>query len=146
MRLTLSTDFALRTLIYMAARRGDRATIGEIAACFGISKTHLMKVVNRLTQQGYVTGLRGKGGGISLARSPERINVGAVVRDTEEELSVMGCLNEPGFCRLEPDCVLRAALREASMAFLKTLDGYTLADLLIPSARVASHLGLSRSA
>lgn len=146
MRLTLWTDYALRTLVYVAAKGDSRSTIGEIAACYGISKTHLMKIVNRLAQQGYLTATRGKGGGIALARPPAQINVGDVVRDTEEELAVMGCMSRHGFCRLETDCVLQRALHEATRAFLATLDRYTLADLLAPGARVWANLGLAPAA
>jgi Rrf2 family nitric oxide-sensitive transcriptional repressor len=142
-RLTLWTDYALRTLIYVGAKSGRLSTIAEIAESFDISKTHLMKVVNRLGQQGYLDTVRGKGGGIRLARSPMEIRVGAIVRETEEDLAVMGCLAETGFCRIEGCCVLRHALREATLAFLQTLDGYTLADLLAPRARLAHSLGLA---
>ena len=142
MRLTLWTDYALRTLIFVGAKRGGLSTITEIAASFDISKAHLMKVVNRLGQQGYLDTVRGKGGGIRLARSPAEIRVGAIVRETEEDLAVIGCLAETGFCRIERCCVLRRALGEATLAFLRTLDGYTLADLLAPSAELAGSLGL----
>jgi Rrf2 family transcriptional regulator, nitric oxide-sensitive transcriptional repressor len=142
MRLTLWTDYALRTLVYVGAKGGRLATIAEIAESFDISKTHLMKVVNRLGQQGYIDTIRGKGGGIRLVRPPREIRVGAVVRETEEDLAVMGCLAETGFCRIEGCCVLRHALREAALAFLGTLDGYTLADLLAPGARLVRSLGL----
>jgi len=142
MRLTLWTDYALRTLIFVGAKGGRLATVAEIAQSFDISKAHLMKVVNRLGQQGYLDTVRGKGGGIRLARSPAEIRVGAVVRETEEDLAVMGCLAETGFCRIEDCCVLRHALREATLAFLQTLDGYTLADLLEPTARLVASLGL----
>ena len=126
MRLTLWTDYALRTLIFVGAKRGGLSTITEIAASFDISKAHLMKVVNRLGQQGYLDTVRGKGGGIRLARSPAEIRVGAIVRETEEDLAVMGCLAETGFCRIERCCVLRRALGEATLAFLRTLDGIHL--------------------
>jgi len=143
MRLTLWTDYALRTLIYVGAK-GDRlSTIAEIAAGFGISKAHLMKIVQRLGQQGYIEAVRGKGGGIRLRRSPDQIRVGTVVRQTEEDLAVMGCLAARGFCRIEGCCVLRRALAEATRAFLEVLDGYTLADLLEPRARLARSLGLA---
>ncbi len=144
MRLTLLTDYALRTLIYVGTK-GDRlSTIAEIAESFGVSRTHLMKVVNKLGQQGYIETIRGKGGGIRLGRRPEEIGVGSIVRETEEELAVMGCLSQAGFCRIEGCCVLRRALREATLAFFKTLDGYTLADLLTPGARLKHSLGLAR--
>jgi Rrf2 family nitric oxide-sensitive transcriptional repressor len=142
MRLNLWTDYALRTLIFVGAKGGRLATIAEIAESFDISKAHLMKVVNKLGQQGYLDTARGKGGGIKLARSPEEICVGAIVRETEEDLAVVGCLGKTGFCRIEGCCVLRRALREATLAFLQTLDGYTLADLLAPAAQLATSLGL----
>lgn len=143
MRLTLWTDYALRTLIYVGAKGGQLSTIAEIAESFDISKTHLMKVVNKLAQQGYLESVRGKGGGIKLGRPPARITVGAVVRETEDDLAVIGCLAGAGFCRIEGCCVLRGALRKATSAFLETLDGYTLADLLVPRERLASLLGIA---
>ncbi len=146
MRLTLWTDYALRTLIYVGAKGGRLSTIAEIAESFDISKTHLMKVVNRLGRQGYIDTIRGKGGGIRLLRPPEEIRVGAVVRDTEDDLAVMGCLAETGFCRIEGCCVLRRALHEATLAFLDVLDGYTLVDLLAPGTRLAHSLGLAPEA
>jgi len=143
MRLTLWTDYALRTLIYIGVKGERLSTIAEIADSFDISKPHLMKVVNKLGQQGYVETVRGKGGGIRLARKPGQIRVGAVVRDTEEELAVLGCLAEPGFCRIQGCCVLRRALREATQAFLHTLDGYTLAELLAPRGQLIRSLGIA---
>jgi Rrf2 family nitric oxide-sensitive transcriptional repressor len=143
MRLTLWTDYALRTLIYVGAKDGQLTTIAEIAESFDISKTHLMKVVNQLATQGYLETVRGKGGGIRLGRAPARIAVGEVVRETEDDMAVLGCLAGPGFCRIEGCCVLRGALRKATQAFLETLDGYTLADLLAPRAKLASHLGIA---
>ncbi len=142
MRLTLWTDYALRTLIYVGTKTGELSTIAEIARTFDISNAHLMKVVNQLVRQGYVEAIRGKGGGIRLGRAPTDIRVGAVVRDTEEDLAVMGCLDGSKFCRIEGCCVLRTALRRATLAFLETLDGYTLADLLVPRARLAHRLGI----
>ncbi len=143
MRLTLWTDYALRTLIYVGAKGERLSTIAEIAESFDISKPHLMKVVNKLGQQGYIETVRGKGGGIRLGRPPAQIRVGAVVRDTEEELAVLGCLAEPGFCRIQGCCVLRRALREATQAFLHTLDGYTLAELLAPRGQLIRSLGIA---
>jgi Rrf2 family transcriptional regulator, nitric oxide-sensitive transcriptional repressor len=144
MRLTLSTDYALRTLIYLGAARDRLATIAEIADAFDISKAHLMKVVNRLGQQGYIETVRGRGGGIRLARRPDAIGVGNVVRDAGEELAVMSCLAKSGVCRIERCCILRSALRGATEAFLAVLDDYTLADLLAPGARLWRSLGLER--
>lgn len=105
-----------------------------------------MKVVNKLAQQGYIETLRGKGGGIRLRLAPEQIRVGAVVRETEEELAVMGCLASAGFCRIEGCCVLRGALGKATLAFLATLDAYTLADLLAPRAKLVHRLRIAAEA
>jgi Rrf2 family transcriptional regulator, nitric oxide-sensitive transcriptional repressor len=143
MRLTLWTDYALRTLVYVGAAGGRLATIAEIAKSFDVSKTHLMKVVNKLGEQGYLATIRGKGGGLRLARSPGEIGIGAVVRATEKDLAVVGCLAATGFCRIEGCCVLRHALGEATAAFLRTLDGYTLADLLAPGTPLVHSLGLA---
>jgi Rrf2 family nitric oxide-sensitive transcriptional repressor len=101
-----------------------------------------MKVVNKLGRQGYIHTLRGKGGGIALGCQPAQIRIAAVVRETEEDLAVMGCLAETGFCRIEQCCALRRALQDATRAFLEVLDNYTLADLLQPRARLIHSLGL----
>ena len=133
MRLTLHTDYALRVLLYVGLKRDELATVAEIVRHFDISKGHVMKVVHRLARLGYVHTLRGKKGGIRLAREPGAITAGGVVRDVEPELGVLGCLQErSGYCRIEKCCTLRGALREATSAFLATLDRYTLADLMEP--------------
>jgi Rrf2 family transcriptional regulator, nitric oxide-sensitive transcriptional repressor len=140
MRLTLYTDFALRTLIQVGLNDGKLTTINDIARSFGISKQHLMKVVNRLSQMGYVEAVRGRNGGIRLIREPRRINIGQVVRDTEDRLDVVGCLERKGYCPIERVCVLRGALRDATQAFLAILDTYTLADLIKPHKALSSLL------
>ena len=132
MRLTLYTDFALRTLIQVGLNDGKLTTIKDIAQSFGISKQHLMKVVSHLSQQAYLETVRGRNGGIRLMREPRDINIGQVVRDTEDPLDVIGCLERKGYCPIERVCVLRSALRDATQAFLAVLDAYTLADLIKP--------------
>jgi Rrf2 family nitric oxide-sensitive transcriptional repressor len=133
MRLTLHTDYALRVLLYVALKRDELATVVEIVRHFDIARGHLMKVVHQLAQLGYVQTLRGKNGGIRLAREPRAITAGSVVRDVEPELGILGCLQgRSGYCRIEECCALRSALREATSAFLATLDDYTLADLMEP--------------
>jgi Rrf2 family transcriptional regulator, nitric oxide-sensitive transcriptional repressor len=138
MHLTLHTDFALRVLMYVGINDGRLSTIKDIADSFGISKNHLMKVVNDLGRRGYLDTVRGRNGGIRLMRQPRDINIGQVVRETEDELDVLGCLNGTGYCRIEPVCVLRGAICDAVDAFLAVLDRYTLADLIAP------HQALSR--
>jgi Rrf2 family nitric oxide-sensitive transcriptional repressor len=140
MRLTLHTDFALRVLIQVGLNEGELTTIDDIAKSFDISKNHLMKVVNDLSQKGYLDTVRGRNGGIRLMRKPRDINVGQVVRDTEDRLGVIGCLDHTGFCRIERVCVLRGVLRDATAAFLAVLDAHTLADLIKPHKALSSLL------
>ena len=140
MRLTPHTDFALRVLIQVGLNDGKLTTIKDIAKSFGISKAHLMKVVNDLSQKGYLDTVRGRNGGIRLMREPRDINIGQVVRDTENQLAVLGCLERKGYCPIERVCVLRSALRDATQAFLAVLDAYTLADLIKPQRALSSLL------
>src|SRR5215470_12914550 len=112
MRLTLHTDFALRVLIHVGLNDGKLTTIKDIAQTFGISKAHLMKVVNDLSQKSYLDTVRGRNGGVRLMRKPRDINIGQVVRDTENQLSVIGCLERKGYCPIQRACVLRGAMRD----------------------------------
>jgi Rrf2 family nitric oxide-sensitive transcriptional repressor len=145
MRLTLHTDFSLRVLIQVGLNDGKLTTINEIAESFGISKNHLMKVVNDLSRKGYLETIRGRNGGIRLTRRPSDVNLGNVVRDTEEELGVLGCLQRKGYCRIQRVCVLRGVVRDATNAFLAVFDDYTLADLLEPRSPLKSILLHSRA-
>jgi Rrf2 family transcriptional regulator, nitric oxide-sensitive transcriptional repressor len=131
MQLTRHTDYALRVLLYLAYKGEELSTIREISDKHRISENHLMKVVNRLSKLGYVTALRGKGGGLRLARAPQLINVGEVIRDTEETRHVVECLaaDYGGACGLTSSCTLKAVLKEAHAAFFENLNRYTLQDL-----------------
>ena len=146
MRLTLHTDYSLRVLIYVGVADGELVTINEIAKTFDISKQHLMKVVNSLSQKGYLATMRGRGGGIRLSRPTHDINVGEVVRQTEETLGVVGCLEQRGYCPIQRVCSLRGVFDEATQAFLTVLDGYTLADLIEPRRALSSLLLLDQRA
>jgi Rrf2 family nitric oxide-sensitive transcriptional repressor len=145
MQLTLRTDYALRALIYLGARPGRLCRIAEIAESFDVPRTHLMKVVNDLGARGYVQTVRGRGGGLRLAQDPAQIRIGALVRELEQGLAIIGCLAEAHFCRIESCCVLRRALREGMDAFVRTLDGYTLADLLVPRVSLLRQLSMAAS-
>jgi Rrf2 family nitric oxide-sensitive transcriptional repressor len=126
MRLTRYTDYALRVLIYLGARPDTQCSIAEISRAYDISQNHLMKVVNDLVNAGYLASTRGRFGGIKLARPAAEINVGAVIRHTEDGFDLVDC----GECIIAPACGLTGVLRQALAAFLHVLDGYTLADLI----------------
>jgi Rrf2 family nitric oxide-sensitive transcriptional repressor len=128
-QLTAYTDYSLRVLMYLALTPRPLATIEEIAAAYRISHAHLTKVVQELAALGYVETVRGRRGGLRLARPPERVNVGELVRGTEN-LDLVECFQPDGRCVVTPACGLQAALAEALEAFLAVLDGYTLADLV----------------
>ncbi len=142
MRLTTYTDYTFRTLMYLAVN-GDRyATIGEIAAAYRISEAHLMKVVHQLGVAEIIETVRGRRGGIRLARPAGSINLGAIVRRTEADLALVACFDNPGSCVISDGCRLSNVLQEALAAFLAVLDRYTLADLVVPRQPLAALLGL----
>lgn len=143
MRLTAYTDYTLRVLMYLGLKGGARATIQEISECYGISRNHLMKIVQDLNHEGLVTTVRGKSGGLHLARPPEEICIGEVIRTTEPDLRIVECFGEGSGCRLDGSCVLTTALEEALEGFLEVLDGYTLADLIRSKRRLRQLLDLT---
>lgn len=126
MRLTRYTDYAMRVLLYLGAQPEKVCSISEIARAYGISQNHLMKVAHDLGKAGYIEGVRGRFGGIRLAKPAEEINVGDVVRQTEEGFELVECSS----CLIAPACGLTGVLDEALAAFMAVLDRYTLADLL----------------
>jgi Rrf2 family nitric oxide-sensitive transcriptional repressor len=131
MQLTQFTDYSLRTLMFLGAHPGRLCKISEIAGAYGISVNHLMKVVNRLSSRGYVETIRGKGGGLRLARTPRLINIGEVVRDMEERFDIVECFNvQHQTCPLLPACTLRSVLNDARRNFMATLDRHTLEDVI----------------
>ncbi|TAL77941.1 MAG: Rrf2 family transcriptional regulator [Beijerinckiaceae bacterium] len=131
MRLTNFSDYALRVLMYAAARSDRLITIEETAEVYGVSRAHLMKVANQLTRSGYLRAVRGRSGGLTLAKRPNRIKLGEVLRATEPDFALVECFTADNNCLISPRCRLRVALREALAAFTGTLDKYTLADLLL---------------
>ncbi|MDQ0333494.1 Rrf2 family nitric oxide-sensitive transcriptional repressor [Mesorhizobium sp. YL-MeA3-2017] len=131
MRLTNFSDYALRVLMYAAAQEDRLITIEETAEVYDISRAHLMKVVNQLTRAGYLKAVRGRSGGLALAKRPGRINLGDVLRTTEPDFALVECFTKDNSCVLTPRCRLRGVLHEALAAFTGTLDRYTLADLML---------------
>jgi Rrf2 family transcriptional regulator, nitric oxide-sensitive transcriptional repressor len=132
MRLTMHTDYALRMLIQLGVHNNRLVTVSETAEAFAISKNHMMKVAHHLCLAGYVEAVRGNRGGLRLAKRPQDINIGEVVRRTENDFALVGCF-EPRCegCRITSACLLRHALRKALEAFHAVLDTYTLHDLLV---------------
>lgn len=131
MRVTLHTDYALRVLMLLALEPDELHTIEEIATRYDISRNHLMKVAQTLVQGGFVDSLRGRNGGLRLGKTPQNINLGAVVRSTEDGFDLVECFDATrNTCIISPVCGLRSPLEEALAAFLAVLDGYTLADLV----------------
>ena len=145
MQFTHFTDYSLRTLIYLGALQSRLATISEVADNYGISQSHLTKVVHQLANRGYVQTMRGKGGGMRLARLPQLINIGDVVRDMEENINLVECFNAKNqSCPLLPACTLKSVLAEARKNFFDTLDRYTLADLLTNQSSLRKMLELQK--
>lgn len=133
MRLTQWTDYSLRVLMYCAAtqERAQAATVAEIAEAHGISRHHLTKVVMALAAQGWIVTLRGRGGGLRLARPAVQIVLGEVVRQTESDFDMVECFDSArNTCRIDGLCGLKGVLRRATDNYLATLDGVTLADLV----------------
>lgn len=131
MRLTDFSDYALRVLMYAAANRDRLITIEEAARVYGISRAHLMKVANQLTRAGFLVAVRGRAGGLKLAKPPERIRIGDVVRATEPDFALVECFGTGNECVITQRCRLRGMLKEALGAFVGTLDRHTLADLTL---------------
>jgi Rrf2 family nitric oxide-sensitive transcriptional repressor len=132
MRLTRYTDYAMRVLIYLGAQPEKVCSIAEIARAYKISHNHLTKVAHDLGKAGYIESVRGRAGGIRLARAAAKINVGDVVRRTEPYFDLADC----GNCVIAPACRLTGVLDEALAAFMAVLDRYTIADLLAKQSKL----------
>jgi len=132
MKLTNYTDYALRVLIYVANKdMNNKSTITEISNAYHISRNHLVKVIHQLGKIGVIHTTQGRGGGITLAKPPNMINVGYIVRQTEDNFHLVECFNkENNNCVLTPVCGLRTVLGEALAAYLAVLDKYTIHDLI----------------
>lgn len=135
MRLSLFSDYSLRVLLFGAAKGGP-FPLHEVAEAYSISRHHLVKVVNNLTKLGYLSTRRGRGGGIELAKKPEEIHIGKLVRGTETSIPLVECFDpKTNTCPINGCCGLKGALAQAIGAFYATLDRYTLQDMLNGSRR-----------
>ncbi|MES2099637.1 MAG: Rrf2 family transcriptional regulator [Pseudomonadota bacterium] len=134
MRLTTMSDYALRLLMYAAQQPQRLCTIAEVAQAYAISEAHLMKITHQLALGGWLVTVRGKGGGLRLARRPEEINLGAVVRSIEPDFSLVECFASGSTCTLTGQCRLTGVLQSALQGFMDGLDRHTLADILPPQS------------
>ena len=150
MRLSEYTDYTLRVLMYCAARAGQLVTIGELAEHHGLSKNHLMKVVNDLARQGLLETTRGRGGGLRLLKDPHGIRIGDVVRASETDFRLVECFDAgTNLCTLTPTCRLKHLFGDALQAYWAALDAATLADVTAPTGPASTRskpIALRRSA
>lgn len=132
MRMSLHTDYALRMLIFLAAREDAAHTVSDVAAAYGLSRNHLAKIAQTLRDHGVVETARGRGGGLKLRKRPDDINIGDLVRATEEDFALAECMQSHGgtCCTIAGACGLRGMLGEALDAYFAVLRKYTLADVL----------------
>ncbi|MGF7156011.1 Rrf2 family transcriptional regulator [Novosphingobium gossypii] len=138
MQLTRYTDYAIRVLLHVGARdEHTRSSVTQIAQVYGISKDHLKKVVQNLSQAGLLEAVRGRGGGLQLGRPADEITIGEIVRQTESGFDLVDCSS----CIVAPACTLPRILREALQAFMAVLDRYTLADILSRKVDMQSLFG-----
>jgi Rrf2 family nitric oxide-sensitive transcriptional repressor len=146
MRLTVYTDYTLRVMMFLAVSypRGQVVTIVEIARAYEISRSHLMKIVNELSQNGFVDAVRGRSGGVRLARPPSEISVGQLVRMAEKDFAVVPCHEEgtESQCAILPACNLKRAMRRAVDAFLVELDKVSLAETIAAPEVAATLLNI----
>lgn len=138
MKLNTQTDYALRTLMFLATR-SSRAKVGDIAQLFGISANHVAKVVNLLARAGYIHSIRGVGGGIELAKPPDEISIGHVIADIETDMHLLSCVGSDDSCAIHSFCKLKGVLAEAERVQRAYLDGITLSDV-VPTRRQLDRL------
>jgi Rrf2 family nitric oxide-sensitive transcriptional repressor len=133
MRLTQFSDYSLRLLLFLAENPHRVCAVREIAAWYGISRDHLVKVAHNLAKLGFVSGTQGRGGGLRLARPASEITLAAVVRATEPDFHMVECFDpDTNTCRISRACGIRHVLHDATRAFFKSLDGRTLASIAVP--------------
>lgn len=131
MQLTLFSDYALRILLYLAVHEGQTVSLSRVATAYRTSRHHMVKVAHLLVKLGLVESVRGRSGGLRLARPTNQINLGEVVRRTEPHFEIVECFNdETNTCPISPACKLKGVLQSAQQAFLNVLDDLTLADLM----------------
>lgn len=131
MQLSKFTDYAFRALIYLAKGSNENTTVDKLAEELDISIHHLKKVINKLAKTEYIISTKGRNGGLKLGLSPEEINLGKVLILTEENLSLVECMNETGKCPLISEkCKLKGIICRSLNGFVNEMSKYTLKDIL----------------
>jgi Rrf2 family nitric oxide-sensitive transcriptional repressor len=144
MRLSVFTDYSLRVLIQAALRHPNKVTIDEVAKAYGISRNHLIKVINELGRAGFLVTQRGRSGGFTLARPAERIFISEVVKFGEDGQPLVECFDpERNKCVITPACKMKGMISEAKRAFFDVLAKYTIADVCAKPEALLRHLGLN---
>jgi len=138
LKLSLYSDYAMRVMIHLAAKDDDLTSIRQVAAIYDISQNHLMKVVQDLASAGFIEAVRGRKGGIRLARPADQINLGSILRHTEKLTDLFVCDG----CIIAPACGLPVVLKEATAAFVGVFDRYTLADVARRKSKLAALLSI----
>ena len=142
MNITTFSDYTLRVLIYLATHEGQKSTADEIARAYDISFHHVAKAAQWLAREGYVNSERGRAGGMTLRQSLSDINIGQIVKATEEGSALVDCMRaNGGACCISPSCGLKYALVEAQSAFYKALENFTLADIAAEKSALKMLLG-----
>ena len=144
MRLTRQTNYAIRILMYCAANEGRLSRIPEIAAAYNVSELFLFKILQPLVENGFITTVRGRNGGVKLGKPATEITLFDVVRVTEEGFSMAECFDADSDCPLIDSCGLNAALRKALGAFFEVLAGVSIASLTTPDSDIHRRLGLEQ--
>ncbi|MGG0176694.1 RrF2 family transcriptional regulator [Gottfriedia acidiceleris] len=140
MRLTTYSDYSLRVLIFLSSEPSEKlVNIKDIAEAYDISKNHLMKIIYNLGKMGYIETIRGRNGGIRLAKLPSEINIGEIIRKTEEDFNIVECFEHGNTCVITPVCSLKHIFNNALEQFLQVLDQYTLDDIVKNNAMLKDY-------
>lgn len=145
MRLTNYSDYSLRVLIYLSTEPNEKlVNIKDIAEAYDISKNHLMKIIYNLGKMGYIETIRGRNGGIRLAKLPSDINIGELIRKTEEDFHIVECFEHNNNCVITPVCSLKHIFNKALDQFLQVLDQYTLEDIVQNNFMLKEYFDLNK--
>jgi len=145
MRLTNYSDYSLRVLIFLSSGSQEKlVNIKDIAEAYDISKNHLMKIIYNLGKLGYIETIRGRNGGIRLAKQPSDINIGEIIRQTEEDFNIVECFEHGNTCVITPVCSLKHIFNKALEQFLHVLDQYSLEDIVKNNTMLMEYLDINK--